>query len=157
MARCCASSACVRDRGISEAGGTPDVDALLRQIEQLEHTLARRDAELRRARRGVLTVGDLRVHQLARRVRRGRETLDLNAMEYQLLALLARNVGQVVPTREVHRWLFGSSVRPKSNAVAVHLSRVRRSLEGSRVLIETIFGKGYRLVVRGAAEPSERP
>jgi DNA-binding response OmpR family regulator len=133
--------------------GVPSVDALLRRIEQLERTLARREAELRRARRGVLTVGDLRVHQLARRVRRGRETLDLNAMEYQLLALLARNVGQVVSAREVDRWLFGSAGRPKSNSVQVHLFRVRRALAGSRVAIETVRGEGYRLMVSGAALP----
>ena len=129
----------------------PSVDALLRRIDQLERTLARRETELRRARRGVLTVGDLRVHQLARRVRRGRETLDLNAMEYQLLALLARNVGKIVTPREVDRWLFGSAGRPKSNPVPVHLFRVRKALAGSRVEIETVRDKGYRLIVGATA------
>jgi DNA-binding response OmpR family regulator len=74
----------------------------------------------------------------------------LKPKEYQLLLLLARNVGRIVPSRDVDRWLFPKTVRSSSNSVAVHLSRIRKALQGGRVSIKTFRGKGHCLVVHDA-------
>jgi DNA-binding response OmpR family regulator len=71
--------------------------------------------------------------------------LTLTRKEYQLLALLVENAGQLVP-REVllmRVWGYGDGIRTRT--LDVHIRRLRKQLGSySQHYIETIFGTGYR-------------
>ena len=71
--------------------------------------------------------------------------LRLTRKEYELLALLVENAGEVVP-REVllmRVWGYGGGIRTRT--LDVHIRRLRKQLGSySRQYIETIFGLGYR-------------
>jgi len=71
--------------------------------------------------------------------------LVLTRKEFELLALLVRNAGQIVPRdillREV--WAYGPDIRTRT--LDVHVRRLRKKLgEYGDTYIETIFGVGYR-------------
>ena len=71
--------------------------------------------------------------------------LTLTRKEYELLAVLVENAGQLVP-REVllmRVWGYGDGIRTRT--LDVHIRRLRRQLSSySQQCIETIFGIGYR-------------
>ena len=70
----------------------------------------------------------------------------LTRMEFQLLAILAQNAGEVVPraTLLMHVWGYGPEIRTRT--LDVHIRRLRYKLrDHGRQHIETIFGIGYRL------------
>ena len=77
--------------------------------------------------------------------------LTLTRKEYQLLAVLVENAGQLVP-REVllmRVWGYGDGIRTRT--LDVHIRRLRKQLGSySQHYIETIFGTGYRFQPFGA-------
>lgn len=69
----------------------------------------------------------------------------LTPKEYELLAALVRNAGEVLPrqTLLMRVWGYGSGIRTRT--LDVHIRRLRGKLERcSHRYIETIFGVGYR-------------
>jgi two-component system, OmpR family, manganese sensing response regulator len=101
-----------------------------------------------------LQVGDLALdleNQLAYRQER---EIDLSEKEAQLLAYLMRHPGQLLTHDQIHQYLWGDSPeKPTSNALAAQIRLLRRKIEtdGEAPLINTVYGKGYRL---GAASGS---
>jgi DNA-binding winged helix-turn-helix (wHTH) protein len=77
--------------------------------------------------------------------------LTLTRKEYQLLALLVENAGELVP-REVllmRIWGYGDGIRTRT--LDVHIRRLRIQLGSySEQYIETVFGMGYRFRPFGA-------
>lgn len=72
--------------------------------------------------------------------------LDLSAREIELLELLMRRPGHVVPKRVLEDQLFGAGDTLGSNAVEVYVHRVRRKLDaGAAVKLQTVRGIGYML------------
>ncbi len=71
--------------------------------------------------------------------------LGLTRKEYDLLALMIQNAGEVV-NREIlllRVWGYNSQIRTRT--LDVHIRRLRKKLgEHSGTYIETIFGVGYR-------------
>ncbi len=71
--------------------------------------------------------------------------LTLTRKEYELLAVLVENAGQLVP-REVllmRVWGYGDGIRTRT--LDVHIRRLRKQLGSySQQCIETVFGIGYR-------------
>jgi DNA-binding response OmpR family regulator len=78
----------------------------------------------------------------------------LTRKEYELLALLSRNAGEIVP-RDVllmRVWGYGREIRTRT--LDVHIRRLRKKLEGyGEQYIETIFGVGYRFQPFREARP----
>lgn len=81
-------------------------------------------------------------------VRVGDTLLTLSARETELLELLLRRAGNVVPKRVVEDQLFGAGNDQGSrNAVEVYVHRLRKRLDeaGTGARIETVRGVGYLL------------
>ncbi len=95
----------------------------------------------------VLTVGDLEVDTLSRRVRRAGQTVELTAKEYALLEFLVRRAGQVVGRAEISEHVWADTYDPFSHLIEVYVLRLRRKLgdTGPKRLIRTRRGEGYIL------------
>jgi DNA-binding response OmpR family regulator len=80
-----------------------------------------------------------------RRVEVDGAAVALTRKEYDLLALLAHNAGEIVTRDALLRQVWGYSEGVKTRTLDVHIRRVRKKLGPfSDQYIETIFGVGYR-------------
>ena len=73
------------------------------------------------------------------------ERMKLTRKEYDLLALLVQNAGEIVPREALlmRVWGYGNQIRTRT--LDVHIRRLRKKLgQYAEVYIETIFGMGYR-------------
>ena len=124
-------------------------DYLVKPID-LDELQARIEAVLRR-RDGyggrTLAYGDMTLDLATREVTLGSSPFVLSARETELLELLLRRSGRVVPKRMAEDQLFGLEDELGSNAIEVYVHRLRRKLEQATagVRIETVRGVGYML------------
>ncbi|GAA1872007.1 response regulator transcription factor [Asanoa iriomotensis] len=114
-----------------------------------EELLARVRALLRRAPlspSGVLRFADLAVDPSARSVRRGARSVALTALEFDLLAHLARHPRQVLTRAQLLAAVWGG-LPAASNVVDVYIGYLRSKLEsgGEARLVQTVRGVGYVL------------
>ena len=70
--------------------------------------------------------------------------MDLQSREYALLHALALRAGQVLTRSQLESQLYEWDDALESNAIEVHVHRLRRKL--STDLIRTVRGVGYMLV-----------
>lgn len=69
----------------------------------------------------------------------------LTRKEYELMTLLARNAGEIVPRDVLLMRVWGYSREIRTRTLDVHIRRLRKKLgEYGEQYIETIFGVGYR-------------
>ena len=111
--------------------------------------LARVRALQRRPRGAVsttLSCGDLQLEPERRDARCGGETLTLTATEFGILELLMRRHPSVVDRNVIAQHAWRDETDPiGSNAIDVHISRLRAKLARSSTHIVTVRGTGYRL------------
>ena len=112
--------------------------------------LARIRSLLRRAPRGprdVLTIADLEVDLIRRRVRRGETRIDLTAQEFALLQLLAERQGEVLTRTFITSQIWDMNFDSDTNVVDVAVKRVRAKIDNSfdKKLLHTVRGMGYVL------------
>jgi DNA-binding response OmpR family regulator len=113
--------------------------------------LARVRALLRRGRPEPLRLrcADLEVDLADRTVSRAGEPLDLRAREFELLAYLMKNQGQLVSREMLARdvWKIVQRGTPLDNVIDVHIARVRKKVDSdaSVRLIHTVRGVGFVL------------
>jgi len=114
--------------------------------------LARIRALMRRGRAAEsprLTVGDLRMDLITRKVTRGGQPVELTVREFELLEYLMRYEGQVVSRETLARdvWKETARTTPLDNVIDVHIARLRRKvdLDQTLKLIHTVRGVGFML------------
>lgn len=77
------------------------------------------------------------------------ESIKLSCKEFALLSFLFVNRGKTLPTSLIYEHLWSGFPKPQSNnSVAVHIKRLRKKIDyrfGIK-LIETVHGRGYRVV-----------
>jgi two-component system OmpR family response regulator len=135
-----------RVRGL-QAGG----DDYLTKPFAFPELLARVQALIRRASRVPesprLSVGDLTLDRLTRRVERQGRSLELRPREFALLELLMRHAGRVVSKTMILSQVWGYSFDPGSNVVDVLVFRLRDKIDRDfdRPLLHTVRGVGYVL------------
>ena len=73
--------------------------------------------------------------------------IELSEKETQLLGYLMQHAGQVLAHDRLQAYLWGEHNPPSSNVLAALVRLLRRKLEvpGSPELIQTVYGKGYRI------------
>jgi two-component system copper resistance phosphate regulon response regulator CusR len=95
------------------------------------------------------TIADLTVDLQARRVSRAGKSVELTPREFDLLAYLLRQPGQVVTREMLARDVWGETNRltPLDNVIDVHIAHVRRKVDEGRdsKLIHTVRGVGFVL------------
>lgn len=135
-----------RVRGL-QAGG----DDYLTKPFAFSELLARVQALVRRATRApeptALTVGDLSLDLLTRRVTRAGTSIELRPREFALLEYLMRNTGRVVSKTMILSHVWEYAFDPQTNIVDVLVSRLRDKIDRpfERKLLRTVRGVGYVL------------
>ncbi|HCT76660.1 MAG TPA: DNA-binding response regulator [Micromonosporaceae bacterium] len=79
-----------------------------------------------------------------RQVTRDGRTIEVTAIEFDLLSFLVRNARRVHSREALLRAVWGYDVTVDSNVVDVHIGHLRRKL-GEPQLIQTVRGVGYLL------------
>src|SRR5262245_24706552 len=135
-----------RVRGL-QAGG----DDYLTKPFAFAELLARVQALVRRATRPVeatsLTLDDLSMDLLTRKVARGGVAIDLRPREFALLEYLLRNAGRVVSKTMILSHVWEYSFDPQTNVVDVLVSRLREKIDKPFEVkrLHTVRGVGYVL------------
>jgi len=111
--------------------------------------LARRPAATEQAPT-ELAVGDVRMDLLRRTVTYLGAAIELLPTEWRLLEYMMRHPGQVLTRTMLLERVWDFAFDPTTNVVDVHVSRLRRKLEGANgaPLIRTVRGAGYVLEPR---------
>jgi two-component system OmpR family response regulator len=91
----------------------------------------------------VLTIGSLEIDLAARSVRKNGRPVPLTAREWVLFETFIQRPGQLLSKPQLEQRLYSFETEVESNAIEVHVSRLRKKLGHS--IIETERGLGYRL------------
>jgi two-component system OmpR family response regulator len=91
-----------------------------------------------------LKVRDLEMDLLARKVRRGGKSIELQAREFELLEYLVKFKGQLVTRTMLLEGVWDYNFDPQTSVIDVHISRLRKKLDDTNnSLIKTVRGAGY--------------
>jgi two-component system response regulator CpxR len=95
---------------------------------------------------GVAEAGGVRLECAARQARVEGASVDLTAVEFDLLEHLVRHAGRKVLRDDLTRAAWGRQASPLDRSLDVHISRLRRKIRaGARIV--TMRGVGYMLAV----------
>jgi DNA-binding response OmpR family regulator len=96
----------------------------------------------------VLRVGALELDTARHTARRGDRALDLTAKEFALLRYFMAHAGAVASQEELLEHVWDEHADPFTNTVRVTVGTLRRkvTVDGEAPLIETVIGRGYRLL-----------
>lgn len=94
-----------------------------------------------------LTIEDLTIDIIGRKVKRNNKEIRLTAKEYLLLEYLARNANRVVSKNQIMERVWDLDFDTGSNIVEVHIYQLRQKIDKGfeTPLIETVIGLGYML------------
>ncbi len=137
----------VADRVTGLDGGADDY---LVKPFYLDELLARVKALLRRRQpKGgrILRFSDLSLNTTTREVKRGNESIELTAQEFDLLELFLRHPRQVLRRDSIYERVWGYDFSGESNVIEVYVRYLRSKLEasGRPRLVHTVRGVGYVL------------
>ena len=122
------------------------IHAVLRRISDEPSGTARKDGT--QAQDGVYRFGEFRLDTRALELYRGEEHVPLNAQEYKLLEVFARNPNRVLSREMLLNEAWGYESETTTRTVDVHVAWLRRKLgekDHPRHLV-TVRGYGYRFL-----------
>ena len=115
--------------------------AILRRVRP-----AANDAATSGDKRETLSVGDLQIDGGARLAKCGDESLNLTAVEFDLLSLLAQSAGDIVTRETISKRILDRNLSAFDRSVDTHISRLRRKIgaypDGAE-RVKTVRGVGY--------------
>ncbi|MFI9824382.1 response regulator transcription factor [Streptomyces sp. NPDC052013] len=127
-----------------------------RELTARVRALLRRTREPQAARPSTVTAGDLAIDTARFEARVAGAPVALTAKEFGILAVLAAEPGRVFTRAEIIDQAFGLDRDVLARTVDVHVMNLRRKLQqapGSpRCVVETVYGRGYRLTEPGGDE-----
>jgi two-component system, OmpR family, response regulator MprA len=95
----------------------------------------------------IISVGDLEIDTNRRQVHRGKRLVEVSTREFNILKLLAENVGRPVRREVIFERVWGDEFDTETDPVKVYINFLRRKLNsgGERDLIRALRGYGYVL------------
>ncbi len=138
-----------RDALADKLKGLDDgADDYLTKPFEVKELVARVRALIRRAADKpdpVIRLGEIEIDTSARTVRRKGRRVELTAMEYAVLELLALHRGELVTRTTIYDHIYDDDGDTLSNVVDVFIARLRKKL--GKDFVETRKGQGYRVHV----------
>lgn len=140
-----------RVRGLSVAGGD---DYVVKPFSG-EELLARIAAVLRRSGKvdphGTLSVGPIRFDSIQRQIVVRGTPVELTPTEERLLLTFLRHPGEVLPRERLLASVWGDEGEADERSLELYIHYLRKKLKpfGLEGAIETVRGRGYRLVLQG--------
>jgi len=119
----------------------------------LAEFLARLDAITRRSTKthipNTLTIGDLHVDMLTRKVKRSGKSVELQPREFKLLEYMMRHANQVVTRSMLIENVWEHHFDPGTNVIDVHISKLRKKIgdKSGISMLRTIRNSGYMIGV----------
>jgi two-component system KDP operon response regulator KdpE len=135
------------DDYITKPFGIPELAARIRVA--LRHRYQAKGAQ------PVLSVGDVRIDLLNRRVMRRGDDIQLSRTEYEILRLLAENSGKILTHDFILRQVRGEENAGDAQYLRVYIRALRQKLGdslGQKKIIRTEMGIGYRLIADDQTE-----
>jgi DNA-binding response OmpR family regulator len=117
-------------------------------LARVKAILRRSDRKAAQASTEAVTVGNLTIDPDRRVVEIGDRSVDLRMKEFDLLLVLARNMGRVFSRERLLEVVWGYDFAGETRTVDVHIAHLRHKLEGMTPSIETVWGVGYKLEQR---------
>ncbi|MBP6471185.1 MAG: response regulator transcription factor [Chloroflexi bacterium] len=94
----------------------------------------------------VRQAGNVLVDPASHEVTVAGERIALRTKEFDLLITLIDHVNMVLSRDQLLDLVWGYEFYGRTRTVDVHVAHLRERLEGSSLTIETVWGKGYKLV-----------
>ena len=118
-------------------------------------TLVRRGASARTGEQ--VTVGNLILNRLTRRITCRGNDLEITVTELRLLEHLMLHAGETVTRSQLHDKVWDMHFDPSSNVIDAHVARLRKKLDmaGSTAGITTRRGVGFVLATKPSQERKE--
>jgi two-component system, OmpR family, response regulator len=93
----------------------------------------------------TLSVADLQIDLITRKVTRAGKDIDVQSREFKLLEYLVRNKGQLVTRMMLLEAVWDYHFDPQTNVIDVHISRLRSKIDKdfATPIIRTVRGSGY--------------
>ncbi len=115
----------------------------------VEELIARLHAVVRRVsgdRQNILSVDELKLDRLSRKVSCEQQLIELTTREFNFLEYLMRSPGRVFTRTQILEHVWGYDFNPSTNLVDVCVQRIRKKLDrvGCATYIESVRGVGYR-------------
>lgn len=94
--------------------------------------------------------GKLVIDYSAKTVAAESETIALAKKEFEIIALLSMNAGQVFDKERIYEKIWGYDAEGDASVVAEHIRRIRAKLKkyGEEYHLETLWGMGYKWKVK---------
>jgi len=126
-----------------------DLDELLARLRALRRRSAYDDQD-------VIEVDDLVIDVGSRKVQRAGTEIELSTREFDILRLLAANVGKVVSRYTILDEVWDGETDLRSNVIDVYLANIRGKIDRpfGTSTITTVRGAGYRLEQGGRSGAS---
>lgn len=114
-------------------------------VARVRAILRRASAPATMAQDNVREVGNVRVDPSGREVTVNNQRIDLRTKEFDLLLALIDHPNRVLSRDQLLDIVWGYEFYGQTRTVDVHIAHLRDKLSGSDLVIETVWGKGYKL------------
>lgn len=114
-------------------------------LEELEARLRALIRRMRGASADLLRCGQLGLDASGQRILLDGKPLELTRKEFQVLACLMDRQGKVVSKESLFERIYDWNAQANLEAVEVYISRVRKKIESSNVMLRVVRGLGYLL------------
>jgi two-component system alkaline phosphatase synthesis response regulator PhoP len=111
------------------------------------NSVLRRTQQIHTNMHSYLIFNDLHIDIRKRIVKKHDEVINLTFKEFEILALLVTNPGEVMPRDTILNAIGGLTYNPETRTIDMHISSLRKKLNDTdkeKNYIDTVSGVGYR-------------